>query len=134
MCAPSLTERTDSKKLEISPGLSCRERKHCSCWGRGGSREDAVSRTTPRQTILQGAETEMHSGHSVLGYLVVCCFLQPYPRVRTLTKSLFLLFAIILAPFIGLVRIYSWIWLVKGTEHMATETAQSVSMHAEYVP
>lgn len=88
MCAPSLTERTDSKKLEISPGLSCRERKHCSCWGRGGSREDAVSRTTPRQTTLQGAETEMHSGHSVLGYLVVCCFLQPYPRVRTLKVDL----------------------------------------------
>lgn len=75
---------------------------------------------------------------------VSCFLLKPYPQVRPLKVDLgdragslcpssqhgyidkipfFPLFAIILAPFVGLVRIYSWIWLVKGTEHMAPETS-----------
>lgn len=113
--------------------------------GGGASREDAVSRTTPRQMTSQGADWDALGPLSIGLFSCVSCFLlKPYPQVRPLKVDLgdhagslcpssqrgyidkipfFLLFAIILAPFVGLVRIYSWIWLVKGTEHMAPETS-----------
>lgn len=98
----------DSKKVEIFLGLSCRERKQCSC---GAFREDSVSRTTPGQTT-SGAETVVHSDLSALGCLAGCVLLPtqtlplrsgpwkwtletmqalfaPLPNVATLTKSLF---------------------------------------------
>ena len=68
-----------------------------------------------------GAGPVMHWPTQRLGCLAVCVSLplKPYPQVRLLKVDL----GDHAAPFIGLVRIDSWTWRVKGTEHMAPETS-----------
>lgn len=133
----------ESTKLEISPGLSCWEGKMCSCGGiqRGCSFQGNTSSgdlpgswdcdalrplsvglfscvcLASTQTLPSGQAPE-----SGLWRPYRLC-LSLFPTWLHWQNPLFLLFAIILAPIIGLVRIYSWTWLVEGTEHLAPETS-----------
>lgn len=110
----------------------------CVCWG-GFQRGRSFQDNTSSDDLTGSWDWDALGPLSVGFFSCVSCFLLkplkvdlgdhagshcPSSQRGYIDKiPFFLLFAIILAPFIGLVRIYSWIWLVKDTEHMVPETS-----------